>query len=157
MNGRSAHFLFVALYAKHLEELLETTLSGMGYEMVALDLTRPGGLLRVYIDRPNGVDVDDCAVVSNHLTRLFAVEGIDYDRLEVSSPGLDRPLRKVADFRRFTGERVQIKTRIPIAGRKNFTGTLRAVTDTQVAIDVDGTLTNLDLSIIDKARLVPNV
>lgn len=157
MNGRTAHFLFVALHAKQLEELLETTLSGLGYEMVALDLTRPGGLLRVYIDRPNGVDVDDCALVSNHLTRLFAVEGIDYDRLEVSSPGLDRPLRKVADFQRFAGERVQIKTRIPIAGRKNFTGTLRAVTDTQIAIDVDGTLTSVDLSIIDKARLVPNV
>jgi len=86
-----------------LETLLETTLSGMGYEMVALEMTRPGGLLRVYIDRPAGIDVDDCALVSNHLTRLFAVEGIEYDRLEVSSPGLDRPLRKPADYQRFMG------------------------------------------------------
>ncbi|MCC7547830.1 MAG: ribosome maturation factor RimP [Burkholderiales bacterium] len=156
MNGRTAHFLFVALHAK-LESLLETTLSGMGYEMVALEMTRPGGLVRVYIDRASGIDVDDCAVVSNHLSRLFAVEGIDYDRLEVSSPGLDRPLRKPADFRRFVGERAQVKTRIPIGGRKNFTGKLCAATDSRISIDVDGTVIDLDLSIIDKARLVPNL
>jgi len=129
----------------------------MGYEMVALEMTRPGGLLRVYIDRPAGIDVDDCALVSNHLTRLFTVEGIEYDRLEVSSPGLDRPLRKPTDFQRFMGERVQIKTRIPINGRKNFTGKLCAATQSQISIEVDGTVTNLDLSIIDKARLVPNL
>jgi len=125
--------------------------------MVALEMTRPGGLLRVYIDRPAGIDVDDCALVSNHLTRLFTVEGIEYDRLEVSSPGLDRPLRKPTDFQRFMGERVQIKTRIPINGRKNFTGKLCAATQSQISIEVDGTVTNLDLSIIDKARLVPNL
>ena len=156
MNGRRAHFLFVALHAK-LENLLETTLAGMGYELVALEMTRPGGLLRVYIDRASGIDVDDCALVSNHLTRLFAVEGIDYDRLEVSSPGLDRPLRKPADFKRFLGERAQIKTRLPIEGRKNFTGKLCAATESRIAIDVDGTVTELDLSIVDKARLVPNL
>ena len=125
--------------------------------MVALEMTRPGGLLRVYIDRPAGIDVEDCALVSNHLTRLFTVEGIEYDRLEVSSPGLDRPLRKPTDFQRFMGERVQIKTRIPINGRKNFTGKLCAATQSQISIEVDGTVTNLDLSIIDKARLVPNL
>jgi len=146
----------VALHTK-LEGLLETTLSGMGYEMVALEMTRPGGLLRVYIDRPEGIQVDDCALVSNQLTRLFAVEGIDYDRLEVSSPGLDRPLRKAADFKRFIGERAQVKTRIPIGGRKNFSGKLSAATDTRISIDVEGTITELDLSIIDKARLVPNI
>jgi len=124
---------------------------------VALEMTRPGGLLRVYIDRPAGIDVEDCALVSNHLTRLFTVEGIEYDRLEVSSPGLDRPLRKPTDFQRFMGERVQIKTRIPINGRKNFTGKLCAATQSQISIEVDGTVTNLDLSIIDKARLVPNL
>lgn len=146
----------MALHAK-LESLLETTLSGMGYELVALEMTRPGGLLRVYIDRPNGIDVDDCAQVSNHLSRLFTVEGIDYDRLEISSPGLDRPLRKPADFQRFVGERVQVKTRIPIAGRKNFTGKLCAASESQIAIDVDGTVNELALSIVDKARLVPNL
>jgi ribosome maturation factor RimP len=146
----------VAAHTK-LETLLETTLSGMGYELVALEMARPGGFLRVYIDRQAGIDVDDCALVSNHLTRLFAVEGIEYDRLEVSSPGLDRPLRKLADFQRFMGERAQIKTRIPIGGRKNFTGRLCTVTESQISIEVDGTVTSLDLSIIDKARLVPNL
>ncbi len=140
-----------------LEELLETTLSGMGYEMVALEMARPGGLLRVYIDRPTGIHVEDCALVSNHLTRLFAVEDVDYDRLEVSSPGLDRPLRKPADFQRFLAERVQIKSRIPIGGRKNFTGKLCAATESRISIDVDGAVIEFDLSIIDKARLVPNL
>ena len=79
-------------------KLVETTVNGLGYELV--DFERSGrGLLRVFIDKPEGILVDDCQTVSNQLTRLFMVENVDYDRLEVSSPGLDRPLKKEADFR----------------------------------------------------------
>ncbi|OYV92911.1 MAG: ribosome maturation factor RimP, partial [Ferrovum sp. 37-45-19] len=99
-------------------KLVETTVSGLGYELV--DLERSGrGLLRVLIDKPEGISVDDCQVVSNQLTRLFMVENVDYGRLEVSSPGLDRPLKKEADFVRFAGEKVQLRLRMPLAGRKN--------------------------------------
>jgi ribosome maturation factor RimP len=87
---------------------------------------------------------------------VFAVEGIDYDRLEVSSPGLDRPLRKSADFQRFTGERVQVKMRVPLQGRKNFQGVLRGVSDSAIQLEVEGTVLSLDLAMLDKARLVPD-
>lgn len=137
--------------------MLENTLGGLGFEMVDLELSRTGALIRVFIDRPGGVDVDDCASVSNHLARLFAVEGVDYDRLEVSSPGLDRPLKKAEDFRRFAGERAQIKLRLPQQGRRNFLGVLRGANEAQIQLEVDGTLLSLDLSLIDKARLVPSI
>ncbi len=135
---------------------LESTLAGLGYELVDLEHTR-GGLIRIFIDRPGGVNVDDCASVSNHLTRLFAVEDVDYSRLEVSSPGLDRPLRRAQDFRRFAGEKVQVRMRVPIDGRKNFVGVLRGATDAELELEVDGTLVSLNLAQLDKARLVPNL
>jgi len=140
---------------KRIASLLEHTLRGLGYEMVDLEISRTGGLLRVFIDRPGGVDVDDCAGVSNHLTRLFAVEGVDYDRLEVSSPGLDRPLKKVEDFKRFAGERAQVKMRVPLQGRRNFVGVLRGASESEIQLEVDGNLLSLNLSLVDKARLVP--
>ena len=142
---------------RKLSTLLEATLTGLGYELVDLEASPRGRLIRIFIDSPKGIDVDDCAAVSNHLTRLFAVEGIDYDRLEVSSPGLDRPLRKVEDFRRFAGERVQVKMRVPLQGRKNFTGVLKGATDSEIQVEVEGALLSLQLSMLDKARLVPNV
>src|SRR5689334_20896959 len=94
--------------AMTLPELLEKTLPPMGYELVDWDMSR-GGLVRVFIDKPGGVDVEDCARVSNHLTRLFTVEGIGFERLEVSSPGLDRPLKHPHDFARFAGEEIDMK------------------------------------------------
>ncbi len=135
-------------------KLVETTVAGLGYELV--DMERSGrGLLRVFIDKPEGISVDDCQVVSNQLTRLFMVENVDYERLEVSSPGLDRPLKKEADFVRFAGEKVQIRLRMPLAGRKHFAGVIGAVNDGIVQLDVDGNLVAIELSNLDKARLVP--
>jgi len=139
-----------------LGEILAQTLEGLGYELVHLEFSGSGGLMRVFIDRPGGVNVDDCASVSNHLTRLFAAEDIPYDRLEVSSPGLDRPLRQSKDFQRFAGERARVHMRVPVQGRKNFVGILRGVSDEQVKLEVDGALISLDLAHVDKARLVPN-
>jgi ribosome maturation factor RimP len=140
-----------------LDALLEQTLASLGYELVDLEVSRSGGLMRIFIDRPGGVNVDDCAAVSNHLTRLFAVEEVDYSRLEVSSPGLDRPLRRPEDFRRFAGERVHVRMRVPVDGRKNFVGVLRGASDAQVELEVDGALLSLNLAQLDKARLVPNL
>jgi len=134
--------------------LVETTLAGLGYELVDLDVSGRG-LMRVLMDKPAGITLEDCELVSHQLTRLFAVEGVSYDRLEVSSPGLDRPLKKEADFVRFRGEKVQIKLRMPLAGRKNFSGILGEVQGGALQLDVDGSQVSLDLSNIDKARLVP--
>lgn len=135
-------------------KLVETTVNGLGYELV--DFERTGrGLMRVFIDKPEGIRVEDCEAVSNQLTRLFMVENVDYDRLEVSSPGLDRPLKKEADFLRFAGEKVQLKLRMPLAGRKNFAGVIGAVSDGVLQLDVDGSAVAIELSNLDKARLVP--
>ena len=135
-------------------QLIETTVTGLGYELV--DVERSGrGMLRIFIDKPEGISVDDCQVVSNQLTRLFLVENVDYDRLEISSPGLDRVIKKVDDFMRFSGERAQIKLRMPIAGRKNFVGVISGVNDGVLQLDVDGSVVAIELSNLDKARLAP--
>jgi ribosome maturation factor RimP len=139
-----------------LMKLVETTVNGLGYELV--DFERSGrGMLRVFIDKPGGISVDDCQVVSNQLTRLFPVENVVYERLEISSPGLDRPLKKEADFVRFAGEKVQLKLRMPLAGRKNFAGVIGGVSDGILQLDVDGSQVAIELSNLDKARLVPNL
>lgn len=152
MGLEPVFYLWVAIM--DIAGLVETTVNGLGYELV--DFERSGrGLLRVFIDKPEGISVDDCQAVSNQLTRLFLVENVDYDRLEVSSPGLDRPLKKEADFVRFAGAKVQLKLRMPLAGRKNFVGIIGIVSDGTVQLDVDGNQVVIELSNLDKARLVP--
>jgi ribosome maturation factor RimP len=138
-----------------LQALLETTLAGLGYELVDLERSGSGRLLRIFIDKPGGINVDDCAAVSHHLTRVLAVENIAYDRLEVSSPGLDRLLKKEQDFVRFAGYKARIKVRIPIDGQRNFVGVLREVKSGALQLDVEGRLLSLDLNNLEKARLVP--
>jgi ribosome maturation factor RimP len=143
--------------ATDVGQLLESTLAGLGYEFVDMERSGKGKLLRVYIDRPEGIKVEDCAVVSNHLSRVFAVENIDYDRLEISSPGLDRLLRKEQDFVRFAGQKARIKVRLPVEGQRNFVGVLRETRAGKVEIEVDGKLVSIDISNLDKARLVPAI
>lgn len=141
-----------------IEQLLETTLNGLGYELVDIEISQHNRkrLIRLFIDKAGGVNIDDCAYVSNHVSRLLAVEmDYDYDRLEVSSPGLDRPLRKEADFLRFTGETVQLKTRVPLEGRRKFVGRLAGLADGRIQMDVDGRMVAIDMDNLDKARLVP--
>jgi ribosome maturation factor RimP len=145
-------YLWVAIM--DVVKLVEKTVGGLGYELV--DVERSGrGLLRVFIDKPEGIAVEDCQVVSNQLTRLFTVENIDYDRLEVSSPGLDRALKKEADFIRFAGQKAQIKLRMPIAARKNFIGIIGDIREGVLQMDVDGVQIEIELANVDKARLVP--
>lgn len=131
-------------------------MQGLGYELVDLEMSNHGKLLRLFIDKPDGIVIEDCTLVSNHVSRLLAVEmDFDYDRLEVSSPGLDRPVKKEADFIRFAGEMATVKLRMPLQGRKKFLGTLKGVQDGCVQLEVEGKLVALDLANIDKARLVP--
>jgi ribosome maturation factor RimP len=143
--------------ATDVAQLLESTLSGLGYEFVDMERSGKGKLMRVFIDKPEGIKVEDCAVVSNHLTRVFAVENVEYERLEISSPGLDRLLRKEQDFVRFAGQKARIKVRVPVEGQRNFVGVLRETREGKVEIEVDGKLVSIDISNLDKARLVPAI
>lgn len=139
-----------------LHTLLEQSLTQIGYELVDLEISGRGKLLRLFIDKPGGVNIDDCALVSEHVSHLLAVENdVDYDRLEVSSPGLDRVLKKESDFTRFAGNRVLLKMRLPVEGRKNFTGILRGIDQDMVQIETEAGLQGFALSNIDKARLNP--
>lgn len=139
-----------------LQALIEPTVDGLGYELVALE--RVGrGLLRLYIDKPGGVDLEDCARVSHQLTRLLTVENVAYDRLEVSSPGLDRPLVKAADFVRFAGERAQLRLRMPLDGRRRFVGVLLGIEHGRVRLQSDAGVMELALTDIESARLAPEI
>ena len=103
-----------------VQAVIEPVVAGMGYELVELQSANGGRMLRLFIDKPGGIDVEDCAAVSRQLSRVFEVEGIEYDRLEVSSPGLDRPLRKGSDFARFAGHKADVRMRTPDAtGRRS--------------------------------------
>jgi ribosome maturation factor RimP len=138
-----------------LSGLLETTLSGLGYELVDMERSGQGRLMRVFIDKPGGINLDDCAKVSNHLSRVLTVENVSYERLEVSSPGLDRPLKKERDFVRFAGQKVRVKLRVPQEGQRNFVGVLQQTRAGKVELEVEGKTVLFDLANLDKARLVP--
>jgi len=135
-------------------KLVGTTVTGLGYELVDFEVSGRG-LMRVLLDNQAGITVKDCELVSHQLTRLFAVEGVDFGRLEVSSPGLDRPIKKDADFVRFCGKKVKLKLRMPLAGRKNFIGILGILQDGVLQLDVDGKQVLIEMSNLDKAHLVP--
>ena len=145
--------------------LIEQAVVGLGYELVDFETSPRARLLRVFIDRLPGevatdtkasaITVEDCSSVSHHLTRLFAVENIDYDRLEVSSPGMDRPLKKPADYERFAGSDVQLKLRIPDGMQRNFSGTILGVAEDRVRIMTDKDEREFVFDNIEKARLVP--
>jgi len=157
-----------------LFDLIDKTVSGLGYELVDFEISPRARLLRVFIDRPDapaaegnaaqgdaksGISIDDCSLVSNQLSRVFLVENIDYDRLEVSSPGLDRPLVKPADYRRFAGKDIQLKLRVPLGNQRNFSGTLEGlqgdVGQEKVCLRVGEALHEFALDNVDRARLVP--
>jgi ribosome maturation factor RimP len=145
-----------------LENVIEPVITGMGYELVDVQASNGGRFLRLFIDKPAGsnagINVDDCAAVSRQLTRVFEVEGIEYDRLEVSSPGLDRPLRKPADFARFVGQKAEVRMRHPDAnGRRKFAGVLRGTDAGQVRMEVDGQTVALALGDVERAKLVPEL
>jgi len=148
----SAHFTMTKI-----ADLLERTLPPMGYELVDWESSPGGRLVRVFIDKPNGVDVEDCAKVSRHLTHLFAAENVDFDRLEVSSPGLDRPLKKPADFVRFAGEEAELRLATPIANAKKLKGVLRGCDDGNVVVETATGQVSVPLAAIDRARLVPKI
>ena len=144
-----------------LLELLEPAIERLGYELSDLEVKLGGqhGALRVFIDKPDGIGLDDCEKVSLAVSALLDVEDPlpgHYD-LEVSSPGLDRKLTKIEHFQRFEGETVKVRMRLPIEGRRRFRGTLVSSDEENIVVDVDGESHTLPVATIDTARLVPGV
>lgn len=139
----------------NVERLVEQVVEGLGFELVDFESTPKGRLLRIFIDIERGITVDDCATVSNQLSRVFEVENVDYDRLEVSSPGLDRPLKKEADFERFAGQEVQLRLRMPLNNQRNYIGVLVGLKDGEVRLNTGKGELAFPLEEIEKARLVP--
>ena len=142
--------------------LAELILADLGLTLVEVEFRReaPGWVLRLYIDRPGGVTLDDCQRVSEELSDHLDVEDvIDHPyHLEVSSPGLDRPLTRDADFLAFTGKAARITTREAVAGQKNFRGRLAGLTDGAVLLDLpDGRRMAIPRGLISKARLQPEL
>lgn len=144
-----------------LTSLAREAVEPMGYELVGVDFFHRGGrrsaLLRVYIDQPEGVTLDDCAAVSHQLSGVLDVENPitgEYD-LEVSSPGLDRPLFTAAHFARFQGHQARIKLMAKREGQRHFKGILRGVDDDTLRLEVGGAMIEIPLLAIESARLVP--
>jgi ribosome maturation factor RimP len=156
-----------------LQGLIDKTVAQLGFELVDLEVSNRGKLLRVFIDKLNpkdvkdSVNIDDCVLVSNQLGNVLTVEHeIDYDRLEISSAGMDRVLKKEKDFARFVGERAQVKLRVGIKDestnatettlpRKTFLGILKGLEAGNVLVECDGVTYKLAFNNIDKARLSP--
>ena len=136
--------------------LIEKNVSKLGYELVDFEIINRGELLRIFIDQPSSITIDDCVEVTNQLKNILTVEeDISFDRLEVSSPGMDRVIKKINDFERFKGEKVKIKTRAAIEDRRNFVGILQGTKKNIILIEVDNALLEIKLDDIEKARLDP--
>ena len=143
--------------APQFRALFEPAIIALGYELVGVEYQQ--GLLRIYIDSENGITADDCGKVSHQISGILEVEDPIREQysLEVSSPGLDRPLYTVEDFTRFAGSTAKIRTRMPIEGRRNYKGMLHGVDNDHVLIDVDNEEYRLPLNEIEKANLVPKI
>jgi len=141
-----------------IDSVVEPVVAGMGFELVDAQASNGGRLLRLFIDKPGGVGLEDCAAVSRQLTRVLEVEGIDYERLEVSSPGLDRRLRKAGDFARFSGHKAEVRMRTPDAtGRRRFVGVLRGAEAGLVNMELEGQTVRLALEDVERAKLIPEL
>ena len=141
-------------------ELLEPGIRSLGYELVGVEYQTGGpggGLLRVYIDKEDGISADDCQKVSYQVSGVLDVEDpiAGHYTLEISSPGLDRLLFKMEDFERFAGHEVKLRTHYPIEGRRKFKGRLLGLRETNVVIDMDDEEISLPFDQVDQARLVP--
>ena len=149
----------MAQASKQIQELLEPAVSALGYELLGVEHMAQGrhSLLRLYIDSPDGITVDDCERVSHQVSGVLEVEDPIKGQytLEVSSPGMDRPLFKRAHYERFVGAEVQIRLLHPLNGRRKYKGKLLGLRDDTVLVEVDGQEVALAWVDIDKAHLVP--
>lgn len=143
------------------EELINPVVTMLGFELVGIEYFPRGkkSLLRIYIDKPDGISLDDCAVVSHQVSGTLDVEDPIKGNyiLEVSSPGIDRPLFKMEHFAQFAGNKVKLRLVYPRDGQRNLKGTLQGMENDNVKLEVDGKLLLLPFSTIEKAKLVPDL
>ena len=155
------HFMVMdkRVQADRLRALVGPAVARLGFEVVDIEFISGQKTLRIYIDGPQGVDVDDCARVSRQVSALFDVEDPIPGQytLEISSPGLDRPLARRVDFERFAGSLIKVKTAAPVDGRRNFQGRLVGLVGERVVLEADETRYDLAFDNIEKARLVPEL
>ncbi len=142
-----------------LIQLLEPAVESLGYELLDVEYTKVGSrnTLRLYIDRADGITVDDCGDVSRHVSATLDVEDPitePYD-LEVSSPGERRPLRTPSHFQRAIGERVRVELGVGLEGRRRFTGTIEGADEQTVELDVDHEAFRLPLADVVRAHVAP--
>ena len=138
----------------NLQTILEQTVPGLGFELVDVEIT-PAKIIRVFIDKDGGITVEDCVSVSNHLSRVFLVEEVDYNRLEISSPGLERPLKKLPDYVRFIGRTAKIKTRELFDEQKVFQGVIQAVDGEKITLELEKKqLFSVEYDVISRGRLI---
>lgn len=145
-----------------LYRLIEPAVTALGYELVGIEYAGPGGrrgLLRVYIDAPQGVTVDDCERVSHQVSGVLDVEDVIQGQytLEVSSPGLDRPLFTPAHYVRYAGQLVKLRLVAPQDGRRNIVGVLRGMDGENVVLVEEGNTISVPVQNIHSARLVPEI
>ena len=148
-----------AVTGEELMKLLEPAVEQLGYELSDIEVKLGGrdGIVRLFIDKADGVGLEDCEAVSRQVSALLDVEDPlpGHYVLEVSSPGLDRRLTKVAHFQRFMGEDIRVTLRVPIEGRRNFRGALRGADEENIEVEVDGESHQLPIATIQSARLIP--
>ncbi len=144
-----------------LIELLEPVVTALGYEMLGIEHFRQkdGSMLRLYIDNDAGITLDDCTRVNHQVIGVLDVHDPIKEKyfLEISSPGLDRPIFTLGQFQRFLGEKVKMKLREKIEKRRKITGVIKAVEETAVIVGADGIDYVIPADAIDSARLVPDI
>jgi len=162
MGLRPIFYFGVAMgqVSQQLHDIIEPAVTALGYELVGVEHLAQGrhSMLRIYIDSPAGITLDDCEKVSHQVSAVLDVEDPIHGHytLEVSSPGLDRPLFTADHYRRFAGNEIQVRLRAPLQGRRKFTGLLHGIGDDDVVVlEVEGTEYRLALDEIEKAHLVP--
>lgn len=142
-----------------LQDLLEPGAAALGFEVLAVEMTGGAGqaVVRVYIDGPEGITVDDCAAASHQFSAILDVEDPIPGQytLEVSSPGLDRPLTRARHFEAVVGQEIRVKTEAAVAGRRRFRGRLEKADHEGIDMRVDGGIYRIPLSVVATARLVP--
>lgn len=146
---------------KLLEQLIEPVVQSLGFEFWGLEFSGRGrsSLLRIYIESEQGISVEDCAQVSRQISALLDVEDPIPDEytLEVSSPGMDRPLYRLEHFQRFAGHNVQLKLRVAYEGRRNFTGLLKGVEEDEIILQLDDAEYCFPFMTLEQARIKPNL
>ena len=165
-----AHFLFRADVMRqapaNLQAVIQPSVESLGYELVGIEYLPQGrhSLLRIYIDSENGITIDDCEKASHQISGVLDVEDVVHGQynLEVSSPGLDRPLFTEEQFQRFSGQLVKIKLAVPLNGRKKLKGIIRGVSSGNIELEVndeqlDEQVVMVPFSSIDKANLIPDI